>query len=63
VTHALRTGYRSIDTAAAYRNEAGVAEAIASSRLERGDLFLTTKLWNDDQGHDQALRAAGPRHS
>lgn len=57
VTHALRTGYRSIDTAAAYGNEAGVAEAIAGSGLDRGELFITTKLWNNDHGHDRALHA------
>jgi 2,5-diketo-D-gluconate reductase A len=57
VTHALRTGYRSIDTAAAYRNESGVGEAIASSGLQRDELFITTKLWNNDQGRNRALRA------
>jgi 2,5-diketo-D-gluconate reductase A len=57
VTHALRTGYRSIDTAAAYRNEEGVGEAIADSGLDREDVFITTKLANDDHGHDKALRA------
>jgi 2,5-diketo-D-gluconate reductase A len=57
VTHALRTGYRSIDTAAAYRNESGVGKAISSSPLQRDELFITTKLWNNDQGRDRALRA------
>jgi 2,5-diketo-D-gluconate reductase A len=57
VAHALQTGYRSIDTAAAYGNEAGVGEAIRESALAREDVFITTKLWNDDQGRDQALRA------
>jgi 2,5-diketo-D-gluconate reductase A len=57
VTHALRTGYRSIDTAAAYRNEAGVGEAVARSGLDRQQLFITTKLANDNHGHDRALRA------
>jgi 2,5-diketo-D-gluconate reductase A len=57
VTHALSTGYRSIDTAAAYENEAGVAEALAQSGIDRGELFITTKLWNRDQGHDSARRA------
>jgi diketogulonate reductase-like aldo/keto reductase len=57
VTHALRAGYRSIDTAAAYCNETGVGEAIASSELERTQVFVTTKLWNDDHGHDRARRA------
>jgi 2,5-diketo-D-gluconate reductase A len=54
---ALQTGYRLIDTAAAYGNEAEVGRAIAQSGLERRDVFLTTKLWNDDQGHKEALAA------
>lgn len=57
VTHALRTGYRSIDTAAAYGNEAEVGEAIADSALDRGEVFVTTKLWNGDHGRDTAPRA------
>jgi 2,5-diketo-D-gluconate reductase A len=57
VKHALRTGYRSIDTAAAYGNEEGVGEAIAESGLDREDLFITTKLANDSHGYDKALRA------
>jgi 2,5-diketo-D-gluconate reductase A len=57
VQHALRTGYRAIDTAAMYRNEDGVADAIARSSLERGELFVTTKVWNNDHGRDMALRA------
>jgi diketogulonate reductase-like aldo/keto reductase len=57
VRTALDAGYRSIDTAAAYRNEAGVGEAIRSSGLPRQDLFVTTKLRNSDQGYDPALRA------
>jgi diketogulonate reductase-like aldo/keto reductase len=57
VRTALDSGYRSIDTAAAYRNEAGVGEAIRSSGLPRQDLFVATKLWNSDQGYDPALRA------
>jgi 2,5-diketo-D-gluconate reductase A len=57
VKHALRTGYRSIDTAAAYKNEEGVGEAIAGSGLDRDDVFITTKLANDNHGHDAALRA------
>ncbi len=47
VAHALAVGYRHIDTAALYRNEAGVGEAIRASRLTRDDVFVTTKLWND----------------
>ena len=57
VLHALGTGYRSIDTAAAYGNEAGVGEAIARSGLRREEVFITTKLWNGDQGHDSGLAA------
>ncbi len=57
VRFALDTGYRLIDTAAAYGNEAEVGEAIAQSGLPRHDVFVTTKLWNDDQGHAEAQRA------
>jgi 2,5-diketo-D-gluconate reductase A len=57
VRHALGTGYRSIDTAAMYRNEAGVGEAVAHSGLDREEVFITTKLANDDHGHDEAIRA------
>ncbi len=57
VALALQAGYRLIDTAAAYGNEAEVAEAIADSGLRREEVFLTTKLWNDDQGHEDALSA------
>ncbi|MFJ2606409.1 aldo/keto reductase [Streptomyces sp. NPDC087425] len=57
VTHALEAGYRSIDTAAIYGNEAGVGAALAGSGIAREDLFITTKLWNADQGHDATLRA------
>jgi 2,5-diketo-D-gluconate reductase A len=57
VQHALKTGYRLVDTAAAYNNEQGVGEGLARSGLDRGEVFVTTKLWNDDQGHSEALRA------
>ena len=50
VSKALEIGYRSIDTAAIYKNEAGVGAALQSSSLPRSELFITTKLWNDDQG-------------
>jgi 2,5-diketo-D-gluconate reductase A len=53
VTTAIEAGYRSIDTAAAYYNESGVGDAIAGVP----DLFITTKLWNSDQGYDSTLRA------
>ncbi|HEY8373857.1 MAG TPA: aldo/keto reductase [Pseudonocardiaceae bacterium] len=57
VSTALEAGYRSIDTAAIYGNEEGVGRAIASSGLPREELFVTTKLWNSDQGYDSTLRA------
>jgi 2,5-diketo-D-gluconate reductase A len=57
VTTALAAGYRSIDTAALYGNEREVGEAIAASGVPREELFVTTKLWNDRQGRDEALRA------
>jgi diketogulonate reductase-like aldo/keto reductase len=57
VRRALDVGYRSIDTAAAYGNEAGVGEAIRASGLDRGEVFVTTKLPNHSHGHDAALRA------
>jgi 2,5-diketo-D-gluconate reductase A len=57
VAKALETGYRSIDTARAYRNEAGVGEATARSGLAREELFVTTKLWNGDHGRDAAKAA------
>jgi 2,5-diketo-D-gluconate reductase A len=50
VTHALQTGYSSIDTAAMYRNEQGVGEAIRSSGIPREELFVTTKVWPSDYG-------------
>ncbi|MGW0045216.1 aldo/keto reductase [Rhodococcus sp. NPDC003348] len=50
-------GYRHVDTAAAYGNEEGVGRGIASSSVPREDLFVTTKLWNSDQGHEPALAA------
>ncbi|OAT68644.1 oxidoreductase [Mycobacteroides immunogenum] len=57
VATALQVGYRSIDTAKVYENEEGTGRAIAESGIPRGDVFLTTKLWNADQGYDNALRA------
>jgi len=56
-THALQAGYRHIDTASAYRNEAGVGQALRASGLDRGDVFVTTKCFNDDHGHEQAKQA------
>ncbi len=57
VGQALAAGYRHIDTAAIYGNEAGVGRALADSDVDRDDVFVTTKLWNTDQGYDSTLRA------
>ncbi len=57
VTKALDVGYRAIDTAAAYENEAEVGGAINGSGIDRSELFVTTKLWNSDQGRDRAKAA------
>jgi 2,5-diketo-D-gluconate reductase A len=57
VAQALSAGYRHIDTAAAYRNEVGVGQAIRASKLDRGEVFVTTKCWNEDQGLEEAKRA------
>jgi 2,5-diketo-D-gluconate reductase A len=57
VTTALEAGYRSIDTAAIYGNEEGTGRALASAGTAREELFVTTKLWNDEQGYDRTLRA------
>ena len=57
VTDALAAGYRHIDTAAAYENEAAVGRAIAASGIPRDELFITTKLWVSDAGEDNARRA------
>ncbi|MCG7202510.1 aldo/keto reductase [Streptomyces arenae] len=57
VATALEAGYRSIDTAAIYGNEEGTGKAIAASGVPRADIFVTTKLWNADQGYDATLRA------
>ena len=57
VEAALGAGYRHIDTAAIYQNEEGVGEGIRASGVARADIFLTTKVWNDDQGFESTLRA------
>lgn len=54
---ALDAGYRSIDTASVYGNERGVGQAVVESGIPREDVFVTSKLWNDDQGYDSALKA------
>jgi diketogulonate reductase-like aldo/keto reductase len=57
VLSALRAGYRHIDTAAIYQNEEAVGRAIKDSGLKRKDLFITTKLWNTDQGYATTIKA------
>ena len=57
VGHALKAGYRSIDTAAVYGNEIGVGKAIKESGFPRQDIFLTTKVWNGDQREGRTLEA------
>ncbi|ANW17347.1 aldo/keto reductase [Streptomyces clavuligerus] len=57
VATALEAGYRSVDTAAVYGNEKGTGRGIARSGVPREELFVTTKVWNSDQGYDATLRA------
>ncbi len=57
VQHALEAGYRHIDTATIYGNEEGVRRGIDAAGVDPKDIFITTKLWNDDQGYDSTLRA------
>ncbi|MGW8884958.1 aldo/keto reductase [Streptomyces sp. NPDC055749] len=57
VATAIESGYRSIDTAAIYENETGTGKAVAASGVAREELFVTTKLWNSQQGYDKTLRA------
>jgi methylglyoxal/glyoxal reductase len=57
VRYALKVGYRHFDTAALYGNEEDVGQAVRDSGVPRDQVFVTTKLWNDDQGYDSALRA------
>ena len=57
ISTAIEVGYRSIDTARLYGNERGTGEAIAKSGVPREELFVTTKVWNDDQGFDSTLAA------
>ena len=54
VLAALEAGYRHIDTAAIYGNEESVGRAIAKSGIDRGEIFVTTKLWNDAHGYEEA---------
>ncbi|GAA1554090.1 aldo/keto reductase [Kribbella sancticallisti] len=57
VEAAFESGYRHVDTAAIYGNEEGVGRAIAGAGLPRDELFITTKVWNSDQGYDSTLKA------
>ncbi|MFK2825898.1 aldo/keto reductase [Bacillus sp. B190/17] len=57
IQFALRTGYRLIDTAAIYENEQSVGRAVKESGISRDEVFLTSKVWNSDQGYDQTLKA------
>lgn len=57
VGQALEAGYRHIDTAAIYGNEAGVGRALAATKVPREDIFVTTKVWNSEQGFDKTLAA------
>lgn len=57
VKTAIEAGYRSIDTAKIYNNESGVAQGIRESGIAREDLFITTKVWNSDQGYESTLAA------
>lgn len=57
VKYALDIGYRHIDTASFYGNEVGVGKGIKDSRVNREDIFLVTKLWNDDHGYEKTIKA------
>lgn len=57
VLSAIENGYRSIDTASFYKNEEGVGEALSRTSVPREDLFITTKVWNDEQGYEETLEA------
>lgn len=57
VLEALELGYRHIDTATVYRNEEGIGRALRKTSIPREELFITSKLWNDDQGYDSAHKA------
>jgi diketogulonate reductase-like aldo/keto reductase len=57
VLFALQFGYRHVDTAALYKNEREVGEAVRESEIQRDRIFITTKLWNDDHGYDKTMRA------
>lgn len=57
VKYALETGYRQIDTASFYGNETGIGNGIKESKINREDIFVVTKLWNDDHGYENTMKA------
>ena len=57
VTWALEIGYKLIDTASFYGNEEDIGKAISDSKIDRDEIFITTKVWNDEQGYDETLKA------
>ena len=57
VAEALRVGYRSIDSAQIYQNEAGLGRVLKETKIKREELFITTKIWNDQQGYDATLKS------
>jgi diketogulonate reductase-like aldo/keto reductase len=57
ISVALKNGYRSIDTAAIYRNERGVGNAVLKSKVPRNEIFITSKVWNSDQGYQSTISA------
>ncbi|WP_174729014.1 aldo/keto reductase [Mesobacillus harenae] len=57
VRNAIKNGYRSIDTAAIYKNEEGVGQGIREAGIPREELFITSKVWNSDQGYESTLEA------
>ena len=57
ITYAIQTGYRAVDTASIYQNEKETGEAVRHSSVPREELFITSKVWNTNQGYDETLRA------
>ena len=57
ITYALDAGYRHIDTAAIYQNERGVGQAVRNYPIDRKEVFITSKVWNSDQGYDSTIKA------
>ena len=57
VSYALKVGYRQIDTASFYGNEIGIGKGIKNSGIDREEIFIATKLWNDDHGYENTIEA------